>query len=528
MLMQKALLAVVSVVITFTVGCHMTTSTDEDWFGSTFDKYKPKDSGLVAINKPGGKERTFVMTSGQGQQTAIAANQGVQYIQKTDNLFVISDASSSASEVYEDSQNNYKLAANSKSPSKFEVEKEILRRMNDTMANIAGLKFTASIRSFGYGNCYRGEGQTYQHLAPVDYSKIKFGEVLLEKKDIKNLPKKEYERLQSLRMDCAHGRSLVTNAIGYDKCDDQYKTGSKGMMDCYGELHLTDAVTNPLFDKLGLTDKEIEKRKNGSVRQDLQNTKGNIALVIISDGNLDLSHGMIVPQAVVAIQQLVEKYPNRICVYTIYTGNPNDEKANGKSILETYSAVTLPQCQTGFDPGFKPSVTAQEVSTPEGMGTFVHNVFFRKIQPTTMIADCSTLDADSDGVNDCNDKCPKTLKGAHVNKFGCWFVDVKFDNDKSNIKPRYYAELNNTADVINDNPGLKFEVQGHTSNTWTAPYNMKLSERRANAVLDYLKHKVNNPGALTAHGYGLTRPIDTNDTEEGRANNRRVQLEVIE
>lgn len=147
--------------------------------------------------------------------------------------------------------------------------------------------------------------------------------------------------------------------------------------------------------------------------------------------------------------------------------------------------------------------------------------------PTPVVANCSTLDDDADGINNCNDKCPNTLKGAHVNPFGCWTVEVKFDNDSSVIKPDYYPELDNAIAVINKNPGISIEVQGHTSNTGSAAYNQKLSELRAMAVKDYLGRTSPAKGSLTARGYGLSQPIDSNETEAGRANNRRVQLEVL-
>ncbi|MEI6543826.1 MAG: OmpA family protein [Methylococcales bacterium] len=140
-------------------------------------------------------------------------------------------------------------------------------------------------------------------------------------------------------------------------------------------------------------------------------------------------------------------------------------------------------------------------------------------------ADCSALDSDHDGVNDCNDQCPNTLSGVHVSVMGCWIVDVKFDNDKDIIKPQYFANLDDTAARIKEHPELVIEIQGHTSKTGGFKHNMNLSERRALAVKKYLVDGSKSPN-LTVRGYGWTRPISTNDTEEGRANNRRVQLEV--
>jgi OmpA-OmpF porin, OOP family len=147
--------------------------------------------------------------------------------------------------------------------------------------------------------------------------------------------------------------------------------------------------------------------------------------------------------------------------------------------------------------------------------------------PQPVEAGCSTLDDDQDGVNNCVDKCPTTLPGAKVSVVGCWIVDVKFANDSAVIPTEYYAGLDNTAKMIKEHPGMPIEIQGHTSHTGGFKYNMNLSERRAIAVKNYLVGEGEVPG-ITTRGYGWTQPIDTNDTEEGRANNRRVQLQVAD
>jgi OOP family OmpA-OmpF porin len=145
----------------------------------------------------------------------------------------------------------------------------------------------------------------------------------------------------------------------------------------------------------------------------------------------------------------------------------------------------------------------------------------------TPVADCSSLDDDHDGVNNCVDKCPTTLPGAKVSIVGCWIVDVKFANDSAVIPQEYYGNLDNTAKMIKEHPGMAIEIQGHTSKTGGFKHNMKLSDRRAEAVKQYLVDGADVPG-LTTRGYGWTQPIDTNDTEEGRANNRRVELKVLD
>jgi OOP family OmpA-OmpF porin len=158
------------------------------------------------------------------------------------------------------------------------------------------------------------------------------------------------------------------------------------------------------------------------------------------------------------------------------------------------------------------------------MADFVKSIFLKTGTPA-VTADCSALDTDKDGVNDCDDKCPTTIPGAKVSVMGCWIVDVKFDNDKAVIKPEYFPNLDNAANRIKEYPDFLIEVQGHTSKTGSFNHNMDLSERRALAVKNYLNNGTHSPN-ITSRGYGWTRPIDTNDTEEGRANNRRVQLEV--
>jgi OOP family OmpA-OmpF porin len=140
-------------------------------------------------------------------------------------------------------------------------------------------------------------------------------------------------------------------------------------------------------------------------------------------------------------------------------------------------------------------------------------------------ADCSTMDDDQDGVNNCDDWCPTTLPGVQVSVKGCWIVDVKFANDSAVIPTEYFPNLDNVAKVIKEHPELQIEIQGHTSKTGGFQHNMRLSERRAEAVKQYLVNGNDFPN-LTTHGYGWTQPIDTNETEAGRANNRRVQLQV--
>ena len=155
------------------------------------------------------------------------------------------------------------------------------------------------------------------------------------------------------------------------------------------------------------------------------------------------------------------------------------------------------------------------------------------VEPTPPAPACDTLDGDGDGVNDCNDKCPNSQAGEVIGADGCAVkltIDLKgvnFDFDKATLRPDAVVILDEAVAVLQKYPQLRVEVAGHTDSKGKDAYNQKLSERRAQAVYDYLTGKGIDASRLVGpNGYGETRPIDTNDTEEGRANNRRTELNV--
>lgn len=135
-------------------------------------------------------------------------------------------------------------------------------------------------------------------------------------------------------------------------------------------------------------------------------------------------------------------------------------------------------------------------------------------------------DDDGDGVLNSRDRCPDTPKGVKVNEDGCWvYTGILFDFDKSTLKSQYKEELKGAKEVFDMNPDLEVAVEGHADSVGSDAYNQKLSERRANAVVKYLVNTVGVPAdKLTAVGYGESRPAATNDTAEGRAQNRRVEF----
>lgn len=154
------------------------------------------------------------------------------------------------------------------------------------------------------------------------------------------------------------------------------------------------------------------------------------------------------------------------------------------------------------------------------------------------------LDEDGDGVPDNLDRCPGTAKGLAVDKDGCpltprskfqisgqgadlRFEDVHFEFDKSDLSNYGQEMLDDAARIINDlterYPSLKVDVSGHTDSVGTDGYNQGLSERRSNMVRQYLIRKGVEAGRISTYSYGESKPVATNDTDEGRRQNRRAE-----
>ena len=104
---------------------------------------------------------------------------------------------------------------------------------------------------------------------------------------------------------------------------------------------------------------------------------------------------------------------------------------------------------------------------------------------------------------------------------------VNFEFDSARLTGESYESLDRVARSLKEWPEVRVEIGGHTDDTGTDEYNMELSQRRADAVRDYLMSKGINGSRLVAKGYGKTDPINRSGTEEGRAQNRRVELKRL-
>ena len=102
--------------------------------------------------------------------------------------------------------------------------------------------------------------------------------------------------------------------------------------------------------------------------------------------------------------------------------------------------------------------------------------------------------------------------------------NIFFDYDKFDLKPESYPELDRLATFLKSNPATIVHIDGHTDNTGTQKYNLELSKHRATSVVNYLESKGLSKSSFKIQGYGQEHPIETNETEEGRSQNRRVEL----
>ncbi len=105
--------------------------------------------------------------------------------------------------------------------------------------------------------------------------------------------------------------------------------------------------------------------------------------------------------------------------------------------------------------------------------------------------------------------------------------NIYFDYDKTTLKAESFVELNKVVELLKQNPSLEIEIEGHTDSQGSDQYNADLSQGRAQSVVDYIASQSISKNRLTAKGFGESKPIDTNETEAGKANNRRVEFTIV-
>ena len=146
----------------------------------------------------------------------------------------------------------------------------------------------------------------------------------------------------------------------------------------------------------------------------------------------------------------------------------------------------------------------------------------------------AAVDSDGDGVMDDQDDCPGTPKGFQVNDRGCIIEQtvilstVNFEYNSDRLTRPSKESLDNVAVALIGQPNLNVQVAGHTDSVGSERYNQALSEKRALSVRHYLIQKGVDASNLQAAGFGKSKPIASNDTADGRTENRRVEFAIVE
>jgi len=242
-------------------------------------------------------------------------------------------------------------------------------------------------------------------------------------------------------------------------------------------------------------------------KYDLKSASGNVAMIIISDGMSSNNY------ALKSAEIIGSDYGDRLCLYTIRVGN------HPKGA--TYMNQLPEKAACGF------AVAASKLNSKQAIKAFVQSIFFAGSTEGLLEMNIKASDSDGDGISDDKDKCNRTPDGAVVNADGCWNINtIYFDWNKATVQQLFKQRLMNAVDVFKANPYLRIELQGHTDNTGGVDYNQVLSEKRANNVKKVLTKEGVSESQLSTKGFGFTRPAVSNDSEENRSLNRRVEAVI--
>ena len=265
----------------------------------------------------------------------------------------------------------------------------------------------------------------------------------------------------------------------------------------------------------GTDDKTDLSRAISDASNDVKQVSGKTAVIIFSDGGNSRD---IDPVAAAAAMK--EMYGDNLCIYTILLGDDPD----GKMTMEQLAA----QGKCGFSTEAnnlytRPLAECDTVNVGKGMGDFVASVFIEKAEmkkPVPVILK----------------KCPDVPDGIEVDKDGCPIplkekvsitLLVEFDFDKDVVKTLYHDDIEKVANILIAYPKTNVELEGHTDSINTEEYNLNLSRRRAENVKKYLVEKFHiDTARISTIGYGESKPVDTNETDEGRQRNRRVVANI--
>jgi outer membrane protein OmpA-like peptidoglycan-associated protein len=246
----------------------------------------------------------------------------------------------------------------------------------------------------------------------------------------------------------------------------------------------TKAVNSIEF-ATGRTDMEKAITAAGN---DLRRAEGNSAIIIVSDFSENPNVDDIRPAAVMdAITKVNKDYGDKLCVYDIQIGYTENGKELSERIVQNVSG--------GY------TVNADKLATPEAMAAFVEKVISGNCSRYPKLVAKKVVIVATEPIAE------EMIMVTEEKVVILAFEDVHFDFDKSTLKPEAKAILKRNIQMLKDNPKAKVRIAGYTSASGTVDYNQSLSERRANAVQEYLVSEgIITPDRLSTIGYGEADP----------------------
>lgn len=241
---------------------------------------------------------------------------------------------------------------------------------------------------------------------------------------------------------------------------------------------------------------------------------GRGLVIVFSDGHptdpigRDLDEGSVIEAA----RLLKEMWIGELCFHTVQVG----DDPQGAAFMKRLSQAT--DCGSSRSLGSIQNVAALQ--------NFQREIFLGEAALRGVAA--APGDRDGDGIMDDRDECPGTPNGVTPDGRGCWVVPgLQFAFDSAKIDPRYEDRLGEMVRVLDQNPSIKVRLDGWTDTMGAEAYNKALSLRRADAVRQYLTTQGIDATRVSAEGFGESSAYP-NDTEEGRAKNRRTEITALE
>lgn len=293
-------------------------------------------------------------------------------------------------------------------------------------------------------------------------------------------------------------RDFGENFFNFDKTHLQY-----GMSDYNREKY--NEVIAGIKDPFGNTPLEVAIDSAG---KDLKRVPGKIALIIFSDGE---DQGEEPVKAAAAVKTA---YGDRLCIYTVQIGN----SPAGTKLLERIA-------QAGKCGVF---VKGDTLVSDAGMTAFVEKIFLapKPAEPAAPAPPAPPVVQEKRAAPEAKPEVKPAPAPAPPKKVSIT-LDVKFETNKSVVRPIYWWEVQKLADFMKKYPETDVTIEGHTDNVGKEAANVKLSQARANAIAKLLVEKYGiEKSRVKAIGYGPKKPIADNKTEEGRQQNRRVEAQI--